>query len=48
MANREPFFFLCATDYTKTAYFATLDITKEQYITQNTKKKRNIPHISAK
>jgi hypothetical protein len=29
--------FLCVTNYTKTAYFATLDITKEQYITQNNK-----------
>ena len=40
--------FLCVTNYTKTALFDTLEITKEQYITQNNNKKSNKPHISAK
>ena len=48
MAKHEPFFFLCVTNYTKKAYFVTLDITKEQYITQISNKKRNIPHILLK
>ena len=40
--------FLCVTNYTKTVLFDTLEITKEQYIIQISKKKRNRPHISAK